>query len=241
MVLCVGAVAACGRPPLPAGPPPLPAALPGAFQGVRASSGARLEVIDAGPVDFGTVWHAAGVQKRCVRFRNAGTDPLVIARVTHSCCGCIQGRAADPVVKPGAQSEIELVLDPAKRKGNLNIRVTIEAHAAGAIPPIVATAKVVDDIEPVPAVVDFSRGDVQTVTFVNHAARADFAIEAMAQSLPFIVVEAVEPAGRDVRVRLRCLSRDSFVGCVRFGTTLAGWPELTVGVARDATAPERRP
>lgn len=65
--------------------------------------------------DFGSIYEGAEV-RHTFKFTNVGDEPLIISRVKSS-CGCTVAKEPKDPVAPGAESEIEVVFNSAKRFG----------------------------------------------------------------------------------------------------------------------------
>lgn len=78
----------------------------------RAGEGARLE-LECTEYDFGTVERRGGDLKVTIRFRNAGTSPLVLTRIITS-CSCLKAQFSKRPVAVGETGEIHFTYEPLK-------------------------------------------------------------------------------------------------------------------------------
>ncbi len=78
----------------------------------RRSEGARLR-LERTDHDFGDIARRGGEVTAVFRFRNEGTAPLVLLRVTTT-CSCLKSCYSKRPVPPGGEGEIVLTYEPHK-------------------------------------------------------------------------------------------------------------------------------
>lgn len=78
----------------------------------KRTSGARL-VLDSTLHDFGDVARRGGDISAVFKFRNEGTQPLVITRVITS-CSCLKSRYSKRPIPVGGEGVIEFIYQPLK-------------------------------------------------------------------------------------------------------------------------------
>lgn len=89
-----------------------------------SASGARL-TLDSDVVDYGTI-DQGGEPLRVVKFKNTGTEPLIISGAKGS-CGCTVPNWPKEPIMPGETSQIEIRYDT-KRVGAINKTVTVNSN-----------------------------------------------------------------------------------------------------------------
>lgn len=88
------------------------------------TSGAKL-TLDSDVVDYGTI-DQGGEPLRVVKFKNTGTEPLIISGAKGS-CGCTVPNWPKEPIMPGESSQIEIRYDT-KRVGAINKTVTVTSN-----------------------------------------------------------------------------------------------------------------
>lgn len=78
----------------------------------KRSEGARIR-LERTEHDFGDIARRGGEVTAVFRFRNEGTAPLVLLRVTTT-CSCLKSRYSKQPVPPGGEGEIVLTYEPHK-------------------------------------------------------------------------------------------------------------------------------
>ena len=76
--------------------------------------------------DFGTIKQDTE-NKHVFKFRNMGSNPLVIENA-HGSCGCTVPTWPKEPVAPGAEGEIEVIYKPGKQQGKQTKTVTVSAN-----------------------------------------------------------------------------------------------------------------
>jgi hypothetical protein len=107
------------------------ASLPGLGQSTAATKDTDSAVLtwDENSFDFGNIRQGEKVE-HTFKFRNTGSQPLVITNVSTQCgCTTPKGWPRDPVM-PGAQGEITISFDSAGKIGRQNKVATIISNAA---------------------------------------------------------------------------------------------------------------
>src|SRR5690606_4953768 len=89
-----------------------------------SASGARL-TLDSDVVDYGTI-DQGGEPLRVAKFKNTGTEPLIISGAKGS-CGCTVPNWPKEPIMPGESSQIEIRYDT-KRVGAINKTVTVTSN-----------------------------------------------------------------------------------------------------------------
>lgn len=89
-----------------------------------STSGARLS-LDSDVVDYGTI-DQGGEPLRLAKFKNTGTEPLIISGAKGSCGCTVPNWPKDPIM-PGETSQIEIRYDT-KRTGAINKTVTVTSN-----------------------------------------------------------------------------------------------------------------
>lgn len=91
-----------------------------------ATSGAKLS-LESDVVDYGTIDQGSD-PLRVVKFKNTGTEPLIISGAKGS-CGCTVPNWPKEPIMPGESSQIEIRYDT-KRVGGINKTVTVTSNDA---------------------------------------------------------------------------------------------------------------
>jgi hypothetical protein len=107
------------------------ASLPGWGQSTAATKETDSAVLtwDENTFDFGNIRQGEKVE-HTFKFRNTGSQPLVITNVSTQCgCTTPKGWPRDPVM-PGAQGEITISFDSAGKIGRQNKVATVISNAA---------------------------------------------------------------------------------------------------------------
>lgn len=107
-----------------------------------STSGARL-TLDSDVADYGTIDQGSD-PLRIVKFKNTGTEPLIISGARGS-CGCTVPNWPKEPIMPGESSQIEIRYDT-KRVGGINKTVTVSSNDPGGD----KTIRVVGTINAVP-------------------------------------------------------------------------------------------
>ncbi len=103
--------------------------------------------------DFGDISEEKGVATYNFKFKNIGSQPLVIHNVRAS-CGCTSPEWTRQPIVPGGEGFIKVAFDPSNRPGNFNKTITINSNAT---PPtdvlrivgnVLPRAKTVEDTYP---------------------------------------------------------------------------------------------
>lgn len=98
--------------------------------------GVQPQEVQAGPtttITFETYSHDFGKikqdtqNKKMFKFKNTGTEPLIIQNATGS-CGCTVPKYPKEPIPPGGSGEIEVVYSPGKQQGLQTKTVTITAN-----------------------------------------------------------------------------------------------------------------
>lgn len=121
---------------------PAPAAAVGTT-GSTIASGAEI-TFDKDVHDFGTMKQGGDASYE-FKFKNTGTEPLVISNARGS-CGCTVPQWPQEPIKPGASSTIKVTYD-SKRVGPINKSVTITSNAGNEASKIL---RITGNIEAVP-------------------------------------------------------------------------------------------
>lgn len=118
------------------------------------------EEVPSGPVtwvrfdemehDFGTILQGSE-NPYVFKFKNTGTEPLVIKSANGSCGCTVPFYAKDPIA-PGEESEIHVVYKPGKQKGQQQKTVTITANTE----PKVTTLRILAEVMEVDSVTETS-------------------------------------------------------------------------------------
>jgi Protein of unknown function (DUF1573) len=118
-------------------PSTAPDAVPGAAQsGNIPGTNTNAEIVPAGPsttikfeeesFNFGTV-KEGDVVKHVFKFKNTGTEPLVISNAKGS-CGCTVPTWPKEAIAPGATGEIKVEFNTAGKPGQQTKRVTVTGN-----------------------------------------------------------------------------------------------------------------
>ena len=92
-----------------------------------STSGAKLS-LESDVVDYGTIDQGSD-PLRVVKFKNTGTEPLIISGAKGS-CGCTVPNWPKEPIMPGESSQIEIRYDT-KRVGGINKTVTVTSNDPG--------------------------------------------------------------------------------------------------------------
>lgn len=98
-----------------------------------------VEIIDS-TFDFGQVTEGEIVEFN-FRFKNTGTNPLVVTNVAAS-CGCTVPEKPEQPIRPGEIGFIKAKFDTDKRPGEAMKTVTVTSNAAPAFPELILKGKV---------------------------------------------------------------------------------------------------
>ncbi len=90
--------------------------------------------------DFGTITEGENVEYS-YRFKNTGSEPLVIQNATAS-CGCTVPEKPDAPIKPGETGYIKVKYNSDKRPGQAHKTVVVTSNASPAFPDLVITGNV---------------------------------------------------------------------------------------------------
>ncbi|MEE1099310.1 MAG: DUF1573 domain-containing protein [Alistipes sp.] len=72
--------------------------------------------------DFGDIDRRGGDLRTVIKFRNEGSQPLVITRIVSS-CSCLKCHFSKRPIPAGGESEIELIYQPLKAEAGTFIKV----------------------------------------------------------------------------------------------------------------------
>lgn len=80
--------------------------------------------------DFGNIKAKGGKVTATYRFKNTGSEPLVIINVTNGGCGCTTPSYPKAPIAPGKSGEIKIQFDPAGRRGEFTREVKVKTNAS---------------------------------------------------------------------------------------------------------------
>jgi len=80
--------------------------------------------------DFGNIKANGGKVTATYRFKNTGSEPLVIITVTNGGCGCTTPSYPKAPIAPGKSGEIKIQFDPAGRRGEFIREVKVKTNAS---------------------------------------------------------------------------------------------------------------
>lgn len=106
----------------------------GAAAPVEALAPTSVQVIDS-VYDFGSIREGELVEYS-FRFKNTGSEPLVVNNVSAS-CGCTVGDKPQAPVKPGELGFIKVKFNSANRPGEAHKSVTVSSNASPAFPELI--------------------------------------------------------------------------------------------------------
>jgi len=99
-----------------------------------------VQIIDSS-YNFGKVTDGEKVEYN-YRFKNTGTNPLVITEA-HASCGCTVPQKPEKPIMPGEIGFIKVVFDSKARVGNAYKTVTVASNAKPEFPQLILTGDVV--------------------------------------------------------------------------------------------------
>lgn len=99
-----------------------------------------VEIIDT-TYDFGKVTDGEKVAYS-YRFKNTGSNPLVIVEATAS-CGCTVPQKPEKPILPGETGFIKVIFDSKGRVGEAYKTITVISNAKPEFPPLVLTGNVI--------------------------------------------------------------------------------------------------
>lgn len=100
-----------------------------AISAAAADKGAAIS-FDETEHDFGNIKAKDGKVTAVYRFKNTGTEPLVIITVSNGGCGCTTPGFPKAPIAPGKSGEITIQFDPAGRRGEFNREVKVKTNAS---------------------------------------------------------------------------------------------------------------
>ena len=109
-----------------------------AFAQDKAATGAAFK-FESEVLDYGTIENASD-GNRTFKFKNIGTEPLIISNAKGS-CGCTTPEWPKEPIAPGASAEIKVHYDT-KRTGNFTKTVTLTSNAVEATKVLTIKGKV---------------------------------------------------------------------------------------------------
>lgn len=98
-----------------------------------------VQIIDSA-YDFGQITEGEIVEFN-FRFKNTGTNPLVVINVTAS-CGCTVPEKPEQPIRPGETGFIKAKFNSDKRPGETTKTVTVTSNAEPAFPELILKGKV---------------------------------------------------------------------------------------------------
>ena len=99
-----------------------------------------IQLIDS-VYDFGTITEGENVEYS-YRFKNTGSEPLIIQNATAS-CGCTVPEKPDAPVKPGELGYIKVKFNSEKRPGQAHKAVVVTSNASPAFPDLIIKGNVI--------------------------------------------------------------------------------------------------
>jgi hypothetical protein len=93
---------------------------------VQTGNGPVLELLDGNTFDFGTVQEGEVVE-HTFKFKNAGSEPLVISNITSS-CGCTTPEWPHEPIAPDSISSVQVRFDTKNKVGSQLKSVSIYAN-----------------------------------------------------------------------------------------------------------------
>lgn len=117
--------------------------------------------------NFGDIKEEAGLASYSFKFKNTGSQPLIINKVTAS-CGCTTPKWTKEPIGPGRDGYIQVAYNPKNRPNKFNKSVTVYSNAN----PKVVSLRIEGNVIPKPRTIEddypFLIGDVRFKT--NHLA-----------------------------------------------------------------------
>lgn len=111
---------------------------------VEAKSGAKIEFTDKSK-DFGDITQG-DVVKHVFKFKNTGTEPLVLSNVITS-CGCTATEWPREPIAPGASAVIDATFNSKGKMGKQNKVITVVSNSAEGS----ARVSIISNVLPKPA------------------------------------------------------------------------------------------
>jgi len=190
--------------------------------------------------DFGTMAQYNKVETE-IGFRNAGTAPLIIEKVTAT-CGCTAVAPAQREVAPGGKSEIKVTFNSESFSGRQVKYIDVHTNdPKNKIVRLSIHANILVDLRASSLVLSFgdvSRGAKELTVRIFSPTGRKFAITDVKPSLEFIQtsVERVEDKGDETEYMMKVTANPpagggGFNGTIVVGTDMEGVPPLKLTVS----------
>ncbi len=140
--------------------------LPGLY-GIHAQQTGPTIAFEEKVHDFGNIKEEAGLATFNFKFKNTGSEPLIINRVTAS-CGCTSPTWTKEPVPPGGEGKIQVAYNPKNRPNKFNKSITVYSNASQKVVALRITGNVIPKPRTIEDDFPFLIGNVRFKT--NHMA-----------------------------------------------------------------------
>ena len=110
-------------------------------QQIEIKDPTTVQIIDSS-YNFGKVVEGEIVEYN-YRFKNTGTKPLIVTKVSAS-CGCTVPEKPEQPIKPGETGFIKVKFNSEHRVGNAHKTVTVSSNTEPAFPELLLTGEVIE-------------------------------------------------------------------------------------------------